>query len=258
MFNATVLVGFGDFVKRLADVARENGIEPGRDIRLRLISGFFGPDGNETVGDVWGGCEVYDTYGVGDTGIIAVEIPGQSYRHVFEDAQYLEIVDSHSGAPVDRGQRGDMVCTCLYKDDIFPIIRFNTQDVTEEIEGASPTGLPFRRIFGFAGRSDNMVKLRGINVYPTAIGAVLSAGRADFTGEYICEVERVGSREEMTVIAEVRGEQSDAVREEYEQLLRTRLGVAVNVALTNPGELAPRTGIETRQKAVRLIDKRKG
>jgi phenylacetate-CoA ligase len=256
-FGATVLTGFGDFVKRLADIARENGIEPGRDIRLRMITGHLGPEGREPMSEAWGGCEVYDWYGVGDTGIIAGEGPDQSGMYVMEDAQYLELVHPDTGKPVGPDEPGDMVCTCLFKDDIFPIIRFNTHDVTEEIAGDSPLGLPFRRILGFRGRSDNMVKLRGINVYPTGIGGLLTIERADFAGEYICEVERTGTREEMTVRAEVRVEPSEALRQEYETLLRARLGVEVNVVLQPPGSLAELTGIETRQKPIRLIDRRK-
>jgi phenylacetate-CoA ligase len=257
-FKATVLVGFGDFIKRLAEVARENGIEPGRDIRLRMISGHLGPDGGQPLSDTWGGCEVYDWFGVGDTGIIAGEGPERSGMHVMEDAHYLELAHPDTGAPARQGELGDMICTCLFKDDIFPIIRFNSNDVTEEIVGASPLGLPFRRIIGFRGRSDNMVKLRGINVYPTAIGALLGAERSDFAGEYICQVERVGAQEEMTVIVEVRAAHSDTLRQEYEGILRARLGVAVKVAFARPGELNELTGVEKRQKPIRLIDKRKG
>ncbi len=257
-FNATVLVGFGDFIKRLAEVALENGIEPGRHIRLRMISGHLGPDGGRSLSDVWGGCEVYDWYGVGDTGLIAGEGPDHSGMHVMEDAHYLELTHPDTGAPVGHGETGDMICTCLFKADIFPIIRFNSHDVTEELAGASPLELPFRRIVGFRGRSDNMVKLRGINVYPTAIGALLAAERNDFAGEYICQVERVGAQDEMTVIVEVRAEHGDSLRREYERVLRARLGVAVNVAFAQPGGLNELTGVERRQKPIRLIDKRKG
>ena len=257
-FNATVLVGFGDFIKRLAEVALENGIEPGRHIRLRMISGHLGPDGGQPLSDLWGGCEVYDWYGVGDTGLIAGEGPDHSGMHVMEDAHYLELTHPDTGAPVGHGETGDMICTCLFKDDIFPIIRFNSHDVTEELAGASPLGLPFRRIAGFRGRSDNMVKLRGINVYPTAIGALLAAECNDFAGEYICQVERVGAQDEMTVIAEVRAEHGDSLRREYERVLRARLGVAVNVSFAQPGGLNELTGVERRQKPIRLIDKRKG
>ena len=256
-FKATVLVGFGDFIKRLAEVARENGIEPGRDIRLRMISGHLGPDGGQPLSDAWGGCEVYGWYGVGDTGLIAGEGPERSGMHVMEDAHYLELAHPDTGAPVGHRELGDMICTCLFKDDIFPIIRFNSHDVSEELAGMSPLGLPFRRILGFLGRSDNMVKLRGINVYPTAIGALLGAERSDFAGEYICKVERVGRHEEMTVMVEVRTEPSDALRQQYEEILRIRLGVAIKVAFARPGELNELTGVEKRQKPIRLIDKRK-
>lgn len=62
-----------------------------------------------------------------------------------------------------------MVVTTLFKDDIAPRIRFNTHDITHELTGVNQTGMVFKRIAGFKGRSDNMVKLRGINVYPHAI-----------------------------------------------------------------------------------------
>jgi phenylacetate-CoA ligase len=255
-FGVTVLAGFGDFARRLADIARENGIEPGRDIKLRMVTGHLGPEGREPMSQAWGGCAVYDWYGVGDTGIIAGDGPDQSGMHVYEDAHYLELIDSDTGRKAAPDQPGDMVVTCLYKDDLFPIIRFNTHDVTEEIHGESPLGLPFRRILGFRGRSDNMVKLRGINIYPTAIGVLLTAERPDFTGEFLCEVERAAGRDDMRVRVESRAEASDMLRREYETLLRARLGVEIQIALEHPGALAGLTGVETRQKPIRLIDKR--
>ena len=257
-FGATVLTGFGDFVRRLADIARENGIEPGRDIRLRMITGHLGPEGRAAMSEAWGGCAVYDWYGVGDTGIIAGEGADQSGMYIQEDAQLLELVHPDTGQPVAPGEPGDMVCTCLFKDDVFPIIRFNTHDVTEEITGEAPLGIPFRRILGFRGRSDNMVKLRGINVFPTAIGAVLTAERSDFMGEFLCEVTREGTREELTVRTETRANPTDDLRRAYETLLRARLGVEVRVAFERPGALAPLTEVETRQKPIRLIDRRHG
>ena len=257
-FGATVLTGFGDFVRRLADIARENGIEPGRDIRLRMITGHLGPEGRAPMSEAWGGCAVYDWYGVGDTGIIAGEGADQSGMYIQEDAQLLELVHPDTGQPVAPGEPGDMVCTCLFKDDVFPIVRFNTHDVTEEITGEAPLGIPFRRILGFRGRSDNMVKLRGINVFPTAIGAVLTAERSDFMGEFLCEVTREGTRDELTVRTETRANPTDDLRRAYETLLRARLGVEVRVAFERPGALAPLTEVETRQKPIRLIDRRHG
>ena len=154
------------------------------------------------------------------------------------------------------GDSGDIVCTCLFKDDVFPIIRFNTHDVSAFRTDPSPLGLTLKRLVGFLGRSDNMVKLRGINVYPTGIGAILTENHAELCSEYICLVERHDERDDMMVRIETRGP-LDAPVTAYEALLRTRLGVEVSVRLASQGSLASLTQIETRQKPVRLIDSRK-
>ena len=72
-FGATVIVGFVDYIKRLAQVARDKGIEPGRDIKIRMISGHVGREDRGGISAAWGGAMVYDWYGVADTGIIAAE-----------------------------------------------------------------------------------------------------------------------------------------------------------------------------------------
>jgi phenylacetate-CoA ligase len=149
-----------------------------------------------------------------------------------------------------------MVVTCLYKDDIFPIIRFNTHDVSAFHTDRSALGLTFRRIRGFLGRSDNMVKLRGINIYPTGIGAILTGAFPDLMSEYVCRVDHADGRDEMTVLVEARGDLARPVTG-YEALLRARLGVEVRVELAAPGALAGLTQIEQRQKPIRLIDSRK-
>ncbi|MEM7444519.1 MAG: AMP-binding protein [Pseudomonadota bacterium] len=254
-FGATVLIGFGDFIRRLSDVAREAGLEPGVDIPIRIISGHLGAESHASMSEAWGGAEVYDWYGVGDTGAIAGEGPDRSGLYVQEDAQFLEILDIETGKPVVDGEPGDMVCTCLFKRDVFPIIRFNTHDVSQFLTDSSPMGLSLRRIAGFLGRSDNMVKLRGINIYPTGIGAVLTEQHSDLTGEYVCHVDRIDGRDEMTVTVEANGP-LDRPTDAYETLLRARLSVEIKVALAAPGALASVTQIEQRQKPIRLIDRR--
>ncbi|MEM8662650.1 MAG: phenylacetate--CoA ligase family protein [Pseudomonadota bacterium] len=253
-FGVTAIIGFGDYIRRLGQVAQENGLVPGQDIKVRMISGHMGADA-EAVSEAWGGAEVFDWYGVGDTGAIAAEGPDHDGMYVLEDAQYLELLDVDTHAPVGSGI-GDMVCTCLYKDDVYPIIRFNTHDVTEEIFGASSIGLNLKRIRGFLGRSDNMVKLRGINIYPQAIGAIITANGDALTGEYLCEVRSKDGRDEMVVRAESRT-LGDGLSRTLEGLLRARLGVDIGVDLTAPDSLRELTGIETRQKPIRLIDHRK-
>jgi phenylacetate-CoA ligase len=252
-FGATAIIGFGDYIKRLAEVAREEGLTPGEDIRIRMITGHLGADTPEVMSAIWGGAQVYDWYGVGDTGAIAGMLPDRDGMHVMEDAQLIEILDVETGAGLPDGEIGDMVCTCLYKDDLFPIIRFNTHDVTRMLPGENQLGLPFRRMEGFLGRSDNMVKLRGINVYPQGIGALLQGLFPGLTGEFVCRVESRAGRDEMTVLVEVAGE---AAIPAMEEALKTRLGVQIAVEAVPPGGTAALSQIESRQKPIRLIDAR--
>lgn len=252
-FRATVLVGFADYLKRLAEVARECGLEPGRDLPIRMISGHLAKDARQALADAWGGPELFDWYGVGDTGLIAAEGPDHDGMHVMEDAHWIEICDVETGAAVPHGEAGDLVITCLFTEDIFPIIRFNTHDVTRLLPGDSALGLPFRRMEGFLGRSDNMVKLRGINVFPQALSSLL-VGMPGFAGEYLCVLSRdAGGREELTVRIECSAERDAALQQHYREFLRRKLGVDVLVDLAAPKELAPLTGVETRQKPVRLV-----
>lgn len=251
-FNVTAIVGFGDYITYLAGVARKEGMEPGKDINIRVISGHMGAESRETISKAWGGAEIYDWYGVGDTGAIAGEGPDHSGMYVQEDAQYLEILDVDTGEAKPDGESGDMVVTCLYKDDVFPIIRFNTHDVSAFCTDKSPIGLTLRRIAGFQGRSDNMVKLRGINIYPTGLGVILTESDETLLNDYICEVVRTGGRDEMTVHIETLGDVNRSVAQ-YEALLKQRVGVEIHVKLAEPGGLAELTQIEKRQKPIRLI-----
>ncbi len=255
-FGATVIVGFADYIKKLAQVAAEAGIDPVRDLKIRMISGHLGREDKETLSQAWGGADCFDWYGVGDTGCIAGEGPDRDGLYIMEDAQYLEICGIEDGKPVADGQEGDMVCTCLYKDDLYPIIRFNTHDVTRIKYGKSALGLNFRRIEGFLGRSDNMVKIRGINIFPQAMGPILEEIPA-FAGEFICRAERDDAgRDEFIVCAEVRGTRDASLVQVFRALLKQRVGIDCGVELSEPGALGALTQTEIRQKPIRLIDQR--
>lgn len=252
-FQATAIVGFADYIKKLARIAKEAGLEPGVDIPVRTISGHMGREDKDSVSKMWGGATCYDWYGVGDTGAIAGEGPDQDGLYVMEDAQYLEICDIDTGLPVKQGQTGDMVCTCLFKDDVYPIIRFNTHDVSAVRSGKSSLGLNFNRIEGFLGRSDNMVKLRGINLFPQAMGPIME--KVDgFAGEFFCKVDRdAQDRDEMTVIAESR---TGDISNQLEKVLKSALGIGITVQCVNPGDTAEITQVDSRQKPIRLVDTR--
>jgi phenylacetate-CoA ligase len=251
-FGVTVLVGFVDYIRKLAEAARDAGLI--EQIGIRMICGHLGTEDRAATEAAWGGAKAFDWYGVGDTGSIAGEGPERDGMYVWEDAQYLELLGVDTGTPVGPGETGDMVVTCLFKDDIAPCIRFNTHDITHELTGTNATGMAFKRIAGFKGRSDNMVKLRGINLFPHAIGAIIE-NRADLTGEYVCKLTRdpATQRDDMLVILESRGGSDTG---QLAGLLRQGLNVDVQIALVDPGGTATLTQIDVRQKPIRLIDER--
>lgn len=251
-FGVTVLVGFVDYIRKLASVARDEGLFD--RLKVRMICGHLGTEDRAATEAAFNGAKAYDWYGVGDTGSIAGEGPDRDGLYVWEDAQYLEILDTQTQEKVIPGEIGDMVVTCLFKDDIAPCIRFNTHDISRELLTPSSTNMKFKRIAGFLGRSDNMVKLRGINVFPHAIGALIE-NRPDLTGEYICILKREhpSDRDNLLVKIESHG-QSKA--EELAIILRQGLGVEVDIEMVGAGQTASLTQIDIRQKPLRLLDER--
>ncbi|MFZ9478448.1 MAG: phenylacetate--CoA ligase family protein [Steroidobacteraceae bacterium] len=257
--RVTVIVGFVDYIRQLAETARGMGLEPGRDLPIRAILGHVGRESRAVLSSAWGGAEIYDWYGVADTGPIAAEGPDRDGMYVMEDAQYLELVDEQTGAVINDDRPGDMVVTSLYRDDVYPLIRFNTHDLSAWKSGSSAIDYQLRRTVGVLGRSDNMVKLRGINVYPLALAAILNEHPA-FAGEYICRAVRdANGRDELTVIIEVRHTADPHSMElvtAFAALLTRRVGVEIRAELVAAGGTASLTQIDSRQKPIRLIDER--
>ena len=249
-FGVTVMVGFVDYIRKLAEVAEAEKLFD--RIKLKMIIGHLGTEDRASTEAAWHGAKAYDWYGVGDTGSIAGEGPDRDGLYVWEDAQFLELLGVGDGQAVAHSETGDMVVTCLFKDDIAPCIRFNTHDITQEMSGQGE--IAFKRITGFKGRSDNMVKLRGINLFPHAIGALIE-NRADLTGEYVCRLTRDPGtqRDDMLVMLESRGGTDET---QLAALLRQGLSVEVGIELCGPGETAGLTQIDVRQKPIRLIDER--
>ena len=257
-YGVNVIVGFSDYMLKLAEVAGEIGLEPGVDLKIRMISGHMAGDDGPSVSKAWGGAECFDWYGVGDTGIIAAEGPDHDGLYIWEDAHLVEIIDSDSLEPVDDGESGNICDTVLFKDTVYPIVRFDTKDVSSIISGNSELAYPFRRLAGFQGRSDNMVKLRGINVYPTGIGVILRE-ISQLNGEYFCRVRKDNTGKDiMSVVCETKvplTENADT-KKLIETILRQKLGVGVEVILVEAGGTADSTQINARQKPIRLLDER--
>ena len=256
-YGATVIVGFSDYITKLADVAKKVGLDPVTDLKIRMISGHLAEDGGAAMAEAWGGVECFDWYGVGDTGIIAAEGPDHDGLYIWEDAHLVEILDSETGKVVGDGEKGNICNTVLFKDTVYPVIRFDTKDVSTVLPGSGGLSLPFRRLAGFQGRSDNMIKLKGINIYPTGIAAILKDVQ-ELNGEYFCQVEKQAGLDVMKVVCETQeNNYSEELIDHIQMILKQRLGVALEVELTGPGLTAEKTQINARQKPIRLIDLRK-
>lgn len=263
-WGTNIWVSFPEYLTQLAKVCRD---ELGRDVRelkTKFLGCFLGPDTDNSLRkhleDLWG-CPVYDLYGTNEMGGVGFECRYQNGLHVMEDCIYLEIEDVDTGRPVADGQTGNMVVTILHRS-LPPVIRYNVRDLGRIISNEPcQCGGCFRRMDKFLGRSDDMVKLRGVNVYPMAcLPAIKSDPRT--TGEWICVVDRTERdgvlREEMVVRVEVqRGVASVAgLKEHLEKRLQGDLGVKVGVELVEEGALAEAANLGREGKPRRLLDRR--
>jgi phenylacetate-CoA ligase len=252
------LLGFPAYLRHMALVARdEMKIDP-RALKLRSLGSHMGPEDRKTLEDLWG-APVYDMYGTNESGMIAADCEMRAGMHIMEDTYFIEIMDPETNRPVPSGERGSIFITCLFKY-AAPVIRFNVNDISSIASGPCACGSTHRRLEKIYGRSDNMVKLRGVNVFPEAIGSLVAEDTRT-TGEYVCIVEQVGAagRDEMTVMVEIAepGLDRAALQQDLERRFREALGVKLTAQPVDRGALDNYTGLTQTSKIKRLIDKRK-
>ena len=265
-WQANILGSFPEYLLHMARATEsEMGVDP-RKLGMKQINTFLGPD---TAGalraeleEVWN-CDVYDNYGTHEIGVAAFECQAKDGRHFNEDTIFVEVVDVETGEVLRAGQIGNLVATVLHRRHP-PLIRYNLMDLIRLLpDGKCGCGSELRRMTHFLGRSDDMVKLRGTNVYPMAcLGAVQGDSRT--TGQWICVVDRVESdgvaRDEMTVQVERTAADVDAdhLRRSLEDRLKIDLGVRVAVEVVPPDSLAELTNYGREGKVRRLLYRRPG
>src|SRR4029078_1157199 len=174
-----VILGFPSYLRHMALVARdEMGIDP-RTLGIRVIGSHLGMEDRAKIEALWD-APVHDMYGTHESGMLAAECQERAGMHVQEDAFILEMADPETGRILPEGEKGTVYITTLYKYGA-PQIRFNVNDISAIAPGTCPCGSTLQRLPRIYGRNDNMVKLRGINVFPEAVGA-LAASDARTTG----------------------------------------------------------------------------
>lgn len=258
--GAQVLVCTPSYALNIAEVAREQGVNP-RDLPLRFA--HFG--GEPWTDDMRAQIEkefnllAFNNYGLSE--VIGPGVSGEcaarNGMHIQEDHFIVECLDPVTLEPVDEGQSGELVFTSLTKE-AMPLIRYRTRDVASLDRRPCPCGRTGVRMSRVRGRTDDMLIIRGVNVFPSQIEEALL--RVEGTApHYLIEVDRPGTLDEVTVKVEVRpGDFSDKMsqmqnlREKIGREIQSVAGIRVEVDLVGPQTLERSAG-----KARRVIDHRR-
>ena len=257
--HATILCCTPSYAAYIGETLKEMGLTPD-DIDLK--AGIFGaePWTEEMRRDIEKslGIKAYDIYGLTETSGpgVAFECEAQTGMHINEDHFYAEIIDPETGEVLPEGSKGELVFTSLDKEG-FPLRRYRTRDICVLSRKQCSCGRTLIKMSKPMGRSDDMLIIRGVNVFPSQIETVLI--KEGYSPNYIIEVDRVKNSDTLDVYVELNPEQfSDTVKDlaikerALAEAIKTMLGINPKVHL-----VAPKTITRSEGKAVRVIDKRK-
>lgn len=250
--RSTVLGATSSYALLLAEEIERRGIRDQICLRKGIIgSERWGKRMRERIkGEL--GIQIYDIYGLTEVygPGIGISCDAEDGMHYWDDFIYIEIVDPVTGAPVPDGTFGEIVITTLVKEGA-PLVRFRTHDISRIIPGACPCGSPFPRLDSIQGRSDDMMKIKGVNVFPRQIEEVLQEF-PQLSSEYQIRISHLEGRDTMRIYVETDGTQdfldlADAVSDE----VKRRIGFTPLVKVVELGVL-PRSEKKTR----RVFDER--
>ncbi|MGI9364001.1 MAG: phenylacetate--CoA ligase PaaK [Rhizobiaceae bacterium] len=253
-FKPTTIMVTPSYALSILDECRVQGIDP-RDTSLQV--GIFGaePWTNAMRNEIE---QAFDMHAVDIYGLSEVIGPGVANECVetkdgptiWEDHFYPEIINPETGQPVEDGEMGELVFTSLSKE-AFPIIRYRTRDLSRLLPG---TARSMRRMEKITGRSDDMIILRGVNVFPTQIEEQLMKVAA-LAPHFQIELSRTGRLDEMAVLVEAAGTIDDAAKQtaaaDLTHRIKSVVGISATVEVRDSGAVARSEG-----KAVRVVDNR--
>lgn len=260
-FGATVLCCTPSYAMFLAEEIERQGVKD----QLALRIGLFGaePWTEEMRAEIEAklGIKAYDIYGLSEVmgPGVACECEAQQGMHIWEDNFIVEIIDPDSGEVLPEGSTGELVFTSLTKE-AFPIIRYRTRDICSLITEPCSCGRTHIRMNKPHGRSDDMLIIRGVNVFPSQIEEVLlKVSGGDITPNYQIVVDRVNNTDTFDINVEMSEDlfadevrEIEAIENKITAQLRSTLGIGAKVHLCNPKSIERSEG-----KAVRVIDNRK-
>ena len=248
-FGARVLCATPSYALNIAEVAEQQGI----DLRKGSLEiGVFGAEpwseAMRTQIEARLGLKAVDVYGLSEImgPGVAVECEAQDGLHGWEDHFLFEVIDPETGRPLSEGHAGELVITTLTKQAL-PMIRYRTRDITRVTRERCACGRTHLRLKRITGRNDDMLIIRGVNVYPSQIEAVL-VSLPGIAPHYQLVLERKGNMDELTI--EVEGEADAGPRVQHH--IKSMVGITATVVVKKTGEVPRSQG-----KAVRVRDLRK-
>ena len=257
--NSTILCCTPSYAAYLGESLKERGYTPADN---KLKAGIFGaePWTEEMRRDIEKtlGIKAYDIYGLTETSGpgVAFECSEQTGMHINEDHFIAEIIDPETGEVLPDGEKGELVFTAITKE-AFPLLRYRTRDICVLSREKCSCGRTFVKMTKPMGRSDDMMIIRGVNVFPSQIETVLL--NEGYSPNYQIVVDRANNTDTLDVNVELSPEMfSDTVKsvtareKKLAEAMRTMLGISPVVHLVPPKSIARSEG-----KAVRVIDKRK-
>jgi len=259
--KSTVVHILPSYALRLYSFFEELTVDPKKDLALRIA--FIGAEPHseeirKKIEDLYN-IKVYNSYGLSEVcgPGVAFECECQEGLHIWEDHFYPEIIDPDSGEVLPEGERGELVLTTLTRK-AMPLVRYRTRDLTRFLPGNCPCGRTHRRIDRITGRSDDMLIINGVNIFPIQIEKTLMT-IPEIGHNYLIEIRKENFMDRLQVHVEINEEVFHGTLAELEKLqgnavaaLRAELGVTPSVKLVEPSSLPVSDG-----KAQRVYDYRK-
>ncbi len=261
-FETSLLVATPSYALRLAEVANEMGVNPANDlnVKIALVGSELLTDAmREEMHKVWGN-DILITSNYGMSELMGPGVSGECLEHcgmhINEDYFIPEIIDPNTGEVLPAGEQGELVITCIKKEGL-PLIRYRTKDITRLFYEKCKCGRTFCRMENLSGRSDDMLKIRGVNVFPSQIEEVILS--FDELGpHYEIILEREGYLDKMTIKVEL-AKSTDSfstlekIANAVKGKLKVVLGLDARVMLESPNTLQRFEGKAKRVKDLRSI-----
>lgn len=258
-FGTTALHAVPSYVTRLYEVMQSMGVDPRRDTKLKVLAIGAEPHSEEQrrrIEDMMG-VKAYNSFGMSEMcgPGVGFECQEQNGLHFWEDYYIVEIVDPETLEPVPDGEVGELVLTSLCRE-AMPLLRYRTRDLTRVLGRTCPCGRNHVRIDRMRGRSDDMMVLRGVNIFPIQIEKILMTF-PELASNYLITLTTDEDNDNMTVEVELEELFTDDYRRLQNLTNRIQRALKDEILLTPHVKLLPKGSLPVSEgKAVRVVDKR--